>query len=65
MTFTARSRNAAGYLDQHGRHDHAYPVGDLYVIADKLSCHTSGPIQVWLWAVTALLGSTSAILEAG
>jgi DDE superfamily endonuclease len=48
VTFTARSRNTAGYLDLLGRLDRANPKGDLYVIADNLSSHTSGPIQAWL-----------------
>jgi DDE superfamily endonuclease len=48
VTFTARSRNTAGYLDLLGRLDRANPVGDLYIIADNLSSHTSGPIQAWL-----------------
>ena len=48
VTFTAHSRNTAGYLDLLGRLDRANPTGDLYVIADNLSSHTSGPIQAWL-----------------
>lgn len=48
LTFTARSRNTAGYLDLLGRLDRANPVGDLYVIADNLSSHASAPIRAWL-----------------
>ena len=48
VTFTARSRNTAGYLDLLGRLDRANPVGDLDIIADNLSSHTSAPIQAWL-----------------
>ena len=48
VTFTARSRNTAGYLDLLGRLDRANPTGDLHIIADNLSSHTSGPIQAWL-----------------
>ena len=48
LTFTARSRNTVGYLDLLGRLDRDNPVGALYVIADNLSSHTSGPIRAWL-----------------
>ena len=48
VTFTARSHNTAGYLDLLGRLDRANPLGNLYVIADDLSSHTSGPVQAWL-----------------
>ena len=48
LTRTGPSRNTLGYLDLLGRIDHANPLGDLYVIQDNLSSHTSGPIQAWL-----------------
>ena len=48
VTFTARSRNTAGYLDLLGRLDRANPVGDVDVIADNVSSHTSAPIHAWL-----------------
>lgn len=47
VAFTARSRNT-GYLDLLGRLDRANPVGDLYIVADDLSSHTSAPIRAWL-----------------
>ena len=47
-TFAARSRNTAGYRDLLGRLDRANPTGDLYIVADIFSSHTSGPIQAWL-----------------
>jgi hypothetical protein len=48
LTRTGPSRNTLGYLDLLGRIDCANPLGDLYVIQDNLSSHTSGPIQSWL-----------------
>jgi hypothetical protein len=48
LTRTGPSRNTLGYLDLLGRIDHANPLGDVYVIQDNLSSHTSGPIQAWL-----------------
>src|SRR5260370_31352809 len=49
-TRTAASRNTAGYLDLLQEIDQDNPVGDLYLITDNLSSHTSGPIQEWLAA---------------
>ena len=48
LTQTAPSRNTAGYLTLLQALDQAYPTGELYLIADNLSSHTSGPIQAWL-----------------
>ena len=50
LTQTAPARNTAGYLALLQTLDHAYPHGDLYLIADNLSSHTSGPIRDWLAA---------------
>jgi DDE superfamily endonuclease len=49
-TFTAASRNTAGYLRLLGAIDEDNPDGDLYVIGDNLSSHKSPPIQEWLAA---------------
>ena len=48
LTLTARSRNTAGYLRLLAAVDGANPEGDLYLIADNLSSHTSPPILAWL-----------------
>ena len=50
LTQTARSRNTTGYLDLLQTLDRTYPSGDLYLIADNLASHTSGPIREWLEA---------------
>ena len=50
LTQAAPARNTAGYLSLLQTLDHAYPHGDLYLIADNLSSHTSGPIRDWLAA---------------
>lgn len=50
LTQTAPSRNTAGYLDLLGALDRANPAGDLYLVTDNLSSHTSGPIRDWLAA---------------
>ena len=47
---TARSRNTTGYLDLLQTLDRTYPTGNLYLIADNLASHTSGPIREWLEA---------------
>jgi hypothetical protein len=47
-TFTAPSRNTAGYLKLLKTLDQANPEGDLSLVSDNLSSHTSGPIQEWL-----------------
>ena len=48
LTQTAPARNTAGYLALLQTLDHAYPQGDLYLVTDNLSSHTSGPIRDWL-----------------
>lgn len=50
LTLTARSRNTAGYLRLLNEIDAANPEGELYLIADNLSSHTSQPIQEWFAA---------------
>lgn len=49
-TFTAPSRNTAGFLRLPGDLGVAHPAGDLYPINDNLSSHASGPIREWLAA---------------
>jgi hypothetical protein len=48
LTFTAPSRNTAGFLTLLEAIDAANPDGELYLINDNLSSHSSGPIQEWL-----------------
>jgi len=48
LTFTAPSRNTAGFLTLLEAIDAANPNGDLYLINDNLSSHTSWPIREWL-----------------
>jgi len=48
LTQTASSRNTAGFQALRDAVDEANPDGDLYLIADTLSSHTSAPIQAWL-----------------
>jgi hypothetical protein len=48
LTRAHPARNTAGYLDLLATIDRANPDGDLYVIQDNLSSHTSAPIQAWL-----------------
>jgi hypothetical protein len=50
LTFTAPSRNTAGFRKLLDAIDTAYPTGDLYLINDNLSSHSSGPIREWLAA---------------
>jgi DDE superfamily endonuclease len=50
LTLTAHSRNTSGYLDLLQTLDRSQPTGDLYLIADNLASHTSGPIREWLEA---------------
>ena len=50
LTQTAPARNTAGYLALLTTLDQTYPQGDLYLIADNRSSHTSGPIRTWLAA---------------
>ena len=48
LTQTAPSRNTAGYLALLQALDLAHPQGDLYLVMDNLSSHSSGPIREWL-----------------
>lgn len=48
ITLSAPSRNTAGYLRLLEAIDRANPTGDLALIMDNLSSHTSGPIRQWL-----------------
>ena len=50
LTFTAAARNTAGYLRLLELVDAANPDGDLNLVCDNLSRHTSGPIQQGLAA---------------
>jgi DDE superfamily endonuclease len=49
-TQTAPARNTAGYLDLLSAIDRDNPDGDLDLITDNRSSHTSGPIRDWLAA---------------
>jgi hypothetical protein len=48
VTFTAPSRNTVGDLKLLNQLDAANPAGELLLVSDNLSSHTSGPIQEWL-----------------
>lgn len=48
LTLTAASRNTQGYLQLLNAIDQANPKGELYLIMDNLSSHTSAPIRLWL-----------------
>lgn len=48
LTQTASARNTTGYLEVLKALDQASPDGDLYVMADHLASHSSGPIRAWL-----------------
>ena len=48
LTLTVPSRNTAGFLRLLEAVAHAHPDGDLFLIADNLSSHTSAPIRDWL-----------------
>jgi DDE superfamily endonuclease len=48
VTFTAPARNTVGYLKLLTLLDEANPDGELHLVSDNLSSHTSGPIQEWL-----------------
>ncbi len=50
LTFTAPSRNTPGYLRLLELVHAANPDGELNLISDNLSSHTSAPIQQWLAA---------------
>jgi hypothetical protein len=47
-TQTASARNTAGSLALLQALDHPSPEGDVSVVTDHLSSHTSGPIRAWL-----------------
>ena len=48
LTFTAPARNTVGYLTLLQQLAEANPDGELHLVSDNLSSHTSGPIQQWL-----------------
>ncbi len=48
LTQTAPARNTAGYLALLQVLDRTFPQGDLSLITEYLSSHTSGPIRDWL-----------------
>lgn len=50
LTQTAPARNTAGYLRLLQTLDSVCPHGDLSLVADNLSSHSSGPIRDWLTA---------------
>jgi hypothetical protein len=50
LTQTAPSDNTRGYLALFQTLDRIYPHGDLYLVADNLASHSSGPIREWLAA---------------
>jgi DDE superfamily endonuclease len=50
LTQTAPARNTAGYLELLRTLDQTYPQGNLYLVADNLASHRSGPIRDWLAA---------------
>ena len=50
LTQTAPARNTTHYLALLQALDRTYPQGDLYLVADNLSSHLSGPIRDWLAA---------------
>jgi hypothetical protein len=50
LTQTAPARNTTHYLALLQTLDRTHPQGDLYLVADNLSSHLSGPIRDWLAA---------------
>lgn len=48
ITLTAPARNTAGYLQLLAAIEQANPEGEVAVIMDNLSSHTSGPVRAWL-----------------
>jgi DDE superfamily endonuclease len=48
VTFTTPSRNTVSYLKLLKQIDAANPDGDLHLVSDNRSSHTSRPIQEWL-----------------
>ena len=48
LMLTSRSRNTKGYLRLLERIEKAIPKGLIYLIADNLTIHKSGPVREWL-----------------
>ena len=48
MTFCAPSRDTAGWLYLLQQIARANPRGQVDIVADDLSSHTSGPVRRWL-----------------
>jgi DDE superfamily endonuclease len=48
ITLTAPARDTAGYLRLLGALNQENPGGEVDVVMDNLSSHTSGPVQGWL-----------------
>jgi hypothetical protein len=48
VTCTAPARTTVGYLQLLTRLEEAHPEGELNLVSDHLSSHTSAPIQEWL-----------------
>ena len=48
VTFCASSRNTAGWLRLLQEIARANPRRQVYLVADNLSSHTSGPVRRWL-----------------
>ena len=48
VTFCAPARNTAGWLRLLQELARTNPRGQLYIVTDNLSSHTSGPIRRWL-----------------
>ena len=65
LTQTAPSRNTSGYLALLQTLDHAYPQGDLHLVADNLASHSSGPIRVWLATHPRIHASTTPSFPSG
>ena len=59
LTLTARSRNAVGYLELLNAIDAANSEGELFLITDNLSSHTSQPVREWLATIRASIRSSS------
>jgi transposase len=48
LTFTASARTTAGSLQLLQAIAQANPTGELHLVTDNLSSHSSAPIQAWL-----------------
>lgn len=48
LTLTTTSRNTTGYLQLLTTIEQSYPQGQIRLIADNLSSHTSAPVREWL-----------------